>query len=651
MSAPLRPTSLYFSDLTSFAGWTPGADPMDPFRIALVPLRPRGGQPAGLLVQACHDYEGGYVVNADLYPQGTDDPDTYNFSYWQYLDQFIYFSHHRLGIPPSWWMNAAHQNGIPVLGTLIFENDGQPDLDLLVHTPGKDGSPYLYVDLLVGAAEYYGFDGWLWNVETSLPGSVSVAEFEAFVLALTRAMHEMLPGSLVIWYDSLTVEGGVSYQNALNGQNNPFFLATDGILTNYWWNPEYGEPVASARYAESEGRSPRQVYSGIDVIARGTYYGPGFDIYEPLSQCVKAGTSASLFAPVWSFWKTTSHAQFEERDRRLWTGETAAHCPGSNVDCVAQYVPERPVPAGLPLATNFDQGQGERFWVEGRTGSPAGWSNLSLQGLLPTWRFCTVDGAGPFTAGWDQAVAFDGGTSLRISARGATGQERAVYRLFAAHAVLDEPLVLTWTWQPLDALAHPQIAVVLAFSDGTSRDYPAESTRPVGDGWRSSVCTVGALPAGKTLARVDVVIGPSNNGAVPEEYGVRIGALSVAPKSWAAPVSVRDLAPRDATWSGGAVTLYLLWSYPAGAARYYDVWQVHGDGSATWLVRAACNAAWLESVAPGPSDGGVVALAVQPVDYAGMRQPLNAAATARIAPGGPALMVAGGPAGATVAGA
>jgi hypothetical protein len=35
--------------------------------------------------------------------------------------------------------------------------------------------------LLVEAAAYYGFDGWLWNVESNLRGDVSVVAFTRFV--------------------------------------------------------------------------------------------------------------------------------------------------------------------------------------------------------------------------------------------------------------------------------------------------------------------------------------------------------------------------------------------------------------------------------------------------------------------------------------
>ncbi len=52
---------------------------------------------------------------------------------------------------------------------------------------------------------------------------------------LTEAMHRLVPGSLVIWYDAVTVEGKLQWQNELNGLNSPFFQACDGIFLNYTW--------------------------------------------------------------------------------------------------------------------------------------------------------------------------------------------------------------------------------------------------------------------------------------------------------------------------------------------------------------------------------------------------------------------------------
>ncbi len=56
---------------------------------------------------------------------------------------------------------------------------------------------------------------------------------------LTEAMHRLVPGSLVIWYDAVTVEGKLQWQNELNRLNSPFFQACDGIFLNYTWKVLY----------------------------------------------------------------------------------------------------------------------------------------------------------------------------------------------------------------------------------------------------------------------------------------------------------------------------------------------------------------------------------------------------------------------------
>lgn len=40
-----------------------------------------------------------------------------------------------------------------------------------------------------------------------------------FLSLLTTGMHEACPGSKVIWYDSVTVDGNLKWQNSLNKMN------------------------------------------------------------------------------------------------------------------------------------------------------------------------------------------------------------------------------------------------------------------------------------------------------------------------------------------------------------------------------------------------------------------------------------------------
>ena len=45
----------------------------------------------------------------------------------------------------------------------------------------------------------------------------------AFLSLLTAGMHEACPRSKVIWYDSVTVDGNLKWQNSLNKMNQYVF--------------------------------------------------------------------------------------------------------------------------------------------------------------------------------------------------------------------------------------------------------------------------------------------------------------------------------------------------------------------------------------------------------------------------------------------
>lgn len=153
MTLSTQPQAFYLSSIPALLAWVPQRQAFDLFNIALVPLRARPQGGAGPWLEDCSDFKGGYVSNADLWPQGSTDADTYNFSFWQYMDNFCYFSHHRVTVPTTWWINAAHQNGIPVLGTVIFEGSSGSEFAQMIQNSSQT------VAQLTALAEHYGFDG------------------------------------------------------------------------------------------------------------------------------------------------------------------------------------------------------------------------------------------------------------------------------------------------------------------------------------------------------------------------------------------------------------------------------------------------------------------------------------------------------------
>jgi len=68
----------------------------------------------------CHD-SGVSVYVEDHHVLGQHLDLAYTFTYWQYVDTFVYFSHHRISVPPTSWIHAGHKHGVKVLGTVLLE--------------------------------------------------------------------------------------------------------------------------------------------------------------------------------------------------------------------------------------------------------------------------------------------------------------------------------------------------------------------------------------------------------------------------------------------------------------------------------------------------------------------------------------------------
>lgn len=131
------------------------------------------------------------------------------------------------------WINAAHRNGVKVLGTLIIEFDeAKKILDELLHSRQD---LYRFTEAFVLVTKNFGFDGWLLNIECGVDAE-QVPKLKEFVRQLTKRIHDEIPNGVVIWYDSVIESGSLSWQNEVNEENIDMYKGTDGILLNYWWS-------------------------------------------------------------------------------------------------------------------------------------------------------------------------------------------------------------------------------------------------------------------------------------------------------------------------------------------------------------------------------------------------------------------------------
>ncbi|XP_059046620.1 uncharacterized protein LOC131842119 [Achroia grisella] len=314
----------------------------------------------------CHDMANGY--HDDSVTDGTGNHDAYTFYNWAGVDIFCYFSHHLITIPPLGWINVGHQHGVKVIGTIITEwSDGVAFWDKML------ASETQYQELasaLVAIAKTLKFDGWLLNVENKVTKPAALLEF---VRCLHKMLHQELPEPVLIWYDSVTTDGQLIWQNGLNHKNKDFFDACDGLFTNYSWEES---DVRSSVVAA--GDRVTDLYIGIDVWGRNFYGGGQFNVQQAIEVAYTYGCSLAIFAPAWTYEAMSQdpkdinsvalsdelevYDQFLLRDRALW---------GS----IWPFLNTR-LPCTLPFQTSFCRGQGKKRRLYGEVICPVPWYNL-----------------------------------------------------------------------------------------------------------------------------------------------------------------------------------------------------------------------------------------------------------------------------------
>ncbi|XP_076389021.1 cytosolic endo-beta-N-acetylglucosaminidase isoform X2 [Megachile rotundata] len=248
----------------------------------------RQEQPRTLL---CHDMKGGYLE--DRFIDGSESYNSYLFYHWSVIDTFVYFSHYFITIPPFGWINAAHNHGVKILGTVITEKEGIWDVILVSQEETRR-----FADALIVIAKFYKFDGWLLNVENTIK-SEQINNLIYFVKYLTENIHEAVRDSEIIWYDSVTNEGKLSWQNELNNQNVEFFLNCDGIYLNYNWTKS--KLQNSYALAKNYNRNVYDIYVGLDVWGRGCPGGGGFNSAYALEKIRQERLSVAIFAQGWTY--------------------------------------------------------------------------------------------------------------------------------------------------------------------------------------------------------------------------------------------------------------------------------------------------------------------------------------------------------------
>jgi endo-beta-N-acetylglucosaminidase D len=463
----------------------------------------------------------------------------YTFTHWPQVDILAWFggtADKTVVIPARPWIDAAHRNGVKVIGTVFFAPSawgGSPDTVRALLHQRPDGS-FPAADRLVEIGRFYGFDGWLINQETD----VAPADGERmvrFMAYLSRAAPKPME---IHWYDAMLPNGQVVWQNELNRRNISLFQsgrrrASDGFYLNNQWTR--AGLRSSAVLADRSGRTRYDLFVGADLWPRRDAQ-PAFRNTGWLDALrTRAGGPAlgsiALFAVNFNYGLGSKGDPrfgdfqnnpadvhlFYRAEERLFAGDDlnmGEAGPGSSGSWpgISSLVPARSTVTALPFQTYFNTGHGLQDFRFGRRAGGA-WHDMSRQDVLPTWQFAFSPGT-RVKVGYDFERAYHGGSSLHI-VRSGPSRSFAEVPLYLTRLPVDSAVSLTTVAEANSNL----FSVRVRSSSGRSIDIPLRPSR----GWRMQETCLKARP-GEAIRRIAIAI-KSGGGAAHAD--LLLGALAL----------------------------------------------------------------------------------------------------------------------------
>jgi mannosyl-glycoprotein endo-beta-N-acetylglucosaminidase len=623
-----QPFASYWHPSTLLA-WNPATDPDAPFRRAAVPLAETFRNPALQANPHARAAEARVAALVAFAPtsnnpsQGSQSFSYYALNYWQYIDVLVFWGGSAgeglILAPNPTVIDAAHRNGVAVLGNVFFPPTaygGQIQWvhDFLQRSP-RGGFPV--ADKLIQVAAHYGFDGWFINQETAGGDAALAAEMQAFLVYLQT--HSDLR---VMWYDAMTESGSISWQNALTGANDAFLQdgatrVADDMFLNFWWS---GSGLANSRTrAVNLGRDPYGLYAGIDVEGSGYNASVNWNGLFPEGEPHR--TSLGIYRPEWTRNSSSGVPDFYARDNRFWVGPNGDPANTDTPDAwksIAHYVPAQSPIQKLPFVTSFNTGHGTRYAIDGDVLMTGEWNNLSLQDVLPTWRWRIETTGSRLTPAWDWDSPYHGGNALRISGTLDAGNDLLLYQ---TQLLVSGDTTLQIVYRTGSVRNPPYMQALLAFEDDPTTLVPLDLGSVAGTDWVTVTRDL-AAHAGRTLAMIGLRFeAPS----LVRGHAVWVGRLAVLdgpPVPPAPPTGLVAETPQPI--DGSAASVRLHWTHSPDPVAVYNLYRRNPDQSRTWLGATPNNAYFVPRL-PWAGDEGAA-----PVELVAMGPDVQASTPAAI---------------------
>ncbi|HPZ18060.1 MAG TPA: discoidin domain-containing protein [Fervidobacterium sp.] len=557
--------------------WSPSDDPDAVYNVSKIPLKPRV---AGPKISSYASQDAKIVAlsimnssTSGMPSQGRNDSmKTYPFTYWQYIDYLVAWAGSAgegiIVSPGADTIDAAHRNGVPVLGTIFFPPNvygGRRNwVDQVIQ---EENGVFPVADKLIEVARYYGFDGWFINQETEGCEMEHAMQMIKFI----KYFKEKAPDLILFWYDAMDNTGEVAWHGELNDANVSFLVDNGKKVSDYmfidfgWISSKMPNTIEdSIANAKKYGISQYDLFAGILLQGDG-YNTPYFNLPKLQDKDGKLKLSLGLYCPCWSYYSSRTFDEFWKKENILWLGnhdtlvynekDNAKNWPG-----FAKFVVEKSPVTSIPFVTNFNVGHGKYFFIDGKKVKPTEWHNRSLQDVLPTYRW-KVEGKA-LNVEVDYEDAYYGGTSLKFSGKMSKG-ELSEYTLFFTDLSLTSDTMISYATKLNSGKISGYITV--KFFDGEVFKLPLSSLNT----WRRSNYPMSKY-SGKKVESIGLSIKSLDN----QNVSLNLGQIAVYRGNSASLSTPESVSIDDVNFSEGIYAQVKLHWNPVKNAKHYEVYRI-----------------------------------------------------------------------------
>ncbi|MBC1458833.1 endo-beta-N-acetylglucosaminidase [Listeria newyorkensis] len=584
--------------------WSPKTDPDAPFNKGTIPLKKRVTSAKSNATQTSK----GELMSLDIInqhtagtpSQGFKSIQVYNPTQWQYVDVLVAWagsSGEGIIIPPSAdTIDMAHKNGVPVVGTVFFPPNvygGKTEWVKQFITKDANGR-YPVADKLLEVANYYGFDGWFINQETT---GFTAADSVAMQNVLKYMQAKKGANQQIIWYDSMTTTGEIDWQGALNEKNSPFLMqnkkaVSNGMFIDFRWNPD--RLVASNKNAPALGVNPHKLYAGVDVQSNGYNSNVNWGaIFPPAGQAPIV--SLGLYIPGWVYYNSSSEADFAAKENKFWNGNKVDPRYPENVtgakdwQGIAKYFPEKSGISALPLKTNFNTGKGTFFNKNGVRLQTGEWNQRGMQDVMPTYRFILDNkGGNKLAASIASDDAYTGASSLLLSGN-TVKNGTTTTKLFATDVKVKRDTTFS---MKVKGTGNTHKLVLQFAGEKNPRKVALKAS---GTGWVNWATTLSPY-YGKTIKEISL---ETTATAAQSNAKIRIGEIALQGKTDIGYVgAVKNVKVAEKVTPERKTNARITWDKALGNVRYYEIYQKNAKGAQELIGTTPSSAFFATDVYP-----------------------------------------------------